>query len=362
MFLGKGQNVTLEELLLGLSICSGNDAAYALAYITCGSMETFVERMNQVAENLGLQNTHFVESSGYSENNTTTAKEMAAFCRIYIKNHPESIKRFHSVLDFTYPKKHNLADGDVIQAQDFSKGIPEHITMPVTQKNTGNHWIFIVNRKLWNDINTVLGVYLAQYRTQGTFMYSKSANKGQGGYVKVGATFDTYEYAGNEISFVCDRALTREYPDKGYEPAKRLIAMIPFKEVKNALFDYLESMFDDKGDLALVKQMMSDPTEFLKLAKQKAKSEAKLEAQAAKKGSLEERLKNGDKNQKDKKQDDEDVGLDVNPISAKALEKRSKKLEEELSASLGEQVKVEAFAILLLFVRLLIIMVGNFPI
>ncbi len=136
MFLGKGQNVTLEELLLGLSICSGNDAAYALAYITCGSMETFVERMNQVAENLGLQNTHFVESSGYSENNTTTAREMAAFCRIYIQNHPESIKRFHSVLDFTYPKKHNLADGDVIQAQDFSKGIPEHITMPITQKNT----------------------------------------------------------------------------------------------------------------------------------------------------------------------------------------------------------------------------------
>ena len=48
----------------------------------------------------------------------------------------------------------------------------------------------------------------------GTYMYSKSANKGQGGYVKVGATFDTYEYAGNQVSFVVDRALTREYPDK----------------------------------------------------------------------------------------------------------------------------------------------------
>ena len=47
-------------------------------------------------------------------------------------------------------------------------------------------------------------------------MYSKSANKGQGGYVKVGATFDTYQYAGNEVSLVCDRALTREYPDKCY--------------------------------------------------------------------------------------------------------------------------------------------------
>lgn len=136
MFLGKDQNVTLEELLLGLSICSGNDAAYALAFATCGSMEEFVGRMNQVAENLGLKNTHFVESSGYSEKNSTTAREMAAFCKIYIQNHPDSIQRFHSVLDFTYPKKHNLAQGDVIQAQDFSQGLPEHITMPITQKNT----------------------------------------------------------------------------------------------------------------------------------------------------------------------------------------------------------------------------------
>ena len=62
MFLGKDQRVTLEELLLGLSICSGNDAAYALAYTVCGSMEEFVEKMNEAALNLGLKNTHFVES------------------------------------------------------------------------------------------------------------------------------------------------------------------------------------------------------------------------------------------------------------------------------------------------------------
>lgn len=84
------------------------------------------------------------------------------------------------------------------------------------QNDTGNKWVFVVNRKLWQDINMVLGEYLANYKTMGTYMYSKAANKGQGGYVKVGATFDTYEYAGNQVSFVVDRALTREYPDKGY--------------------------------------------------------------------------------------------------------------------------------------------------
>ena len=87
MFLGEGHVVTLEELLLGLSICSGNDAAYALAYAVSGSMDAFIDRMNQVAKDLGLTHTHFVEASGYSELNTTTPREMAAFCRIYINEH-----------------------------------------------------------------------------------------------------------------------------------------------------------------------------------------------------------------------------------------------------------------------------------
>ena len=63
------------------------------------------------------------------------------------------------------------------------------------QSDTGNKMIFICNRKMWNDIQMTLGDYLANFRTDGTYMYSKSANKGLGGYVKVGATFDTYEYA-----------------------------------------------------------------------------------------------------------------------------------------------------------------------
>lgn len=136
MFLGEGQRVTLEELLLGLSICSGNDAAYAIAYTVSGSMEEFIARMNKVAADLGLSHTHFVEASGYSEKNTTTAREMAAFCCIYLSEHPDSLQRFHSVTSFTYPKKHNLAPGDVFEQQDFTNGYPRHIKMSVTQKNT----------------------------------------------------------------------------------------------------------------------------------------------------------------------------------------------------------------------------------
>lgn len=107
---------------------------------------------------------------------------------------------------YVYTNKPNLQLFNMIMSDMADKA----------QNDTGNKLVFIVNRKMWNDVQMVLGEYLANYRTDGTYMYSKNANKGLGGYVKVGATFDTYEYAGNQVSFIVDRALTREYPTHGY--------------------------------------------------------------------------------------------------------------------------------------------------
>lgn len=138
MFLGKNQKVTLEELLLGLAVGSGNDAAHAVANYVCGSMEAFIERMNFEVEKLGLTHTHFVEASGYSEKNTTTAKEMATLAKVYLEKYPESLVKFHSALSITYPQEKNLAPENkgLPRAQDFSNGLPEHITMGIYQKNT----------------------------------------------------------------------------------------------------------------------------------------------------------------------------------------------------------------------------------
>lgn len=84
------------------------------------------------------------------------------------------------------------------------------------QELTGNHYVVLCTSKLWNDIQSTLGEYLSNFRTDGSYMYSKAANGKNGGYVKVGATYDTYEMGGNTISFVPDKALTREYGNKGY--------------------------------------------------------------------------------------------------------------------------------------------------
>lgn len=109
MFLGEGQTVTLEELLLGLAISSGNDAAVAVGCYVSGDMDTFVQRMNIEMEKLGLENTRFVEPSGYSELNLTTAREFAAFCKTYIQRYPEALEKFHSQRSISYPQTHNLA-------------------------------------------------------------------------------------------------------------------------------------------------------------------------------------------------------------------------------------------------------------
>ncbi|MDR0401133.1 MAG: D-alanyl-D-alanine carboxypeptidase [Treponema sp.] len=110
MFLGPGQEVSLRELLLGMAIPSGNDAAAAVALRFAPTTAEFAALMNREAAILGLPNTHFVEPSGISEYNRTTAREFAWFCRIYLSLYPESLAEFHSVPEFAYPKVENVAE------------------------------------------------------------------------------------------------------------------------------------------------------------------------------------------------------------------------------------------------------------
>ncbi len=111
MFLGQGQRVTIRELLFGMAVASGNDAAIALALHISGSVPAFVERMNTEMKMLGLSRTRFVEPSGLSEYNMTTAREFADFALVYIRDYPEALRAFHSQQSFSYPMPWNLPPG-----------------------------------------------------------------------------------------------------------------------------------------------------------------------------------------------------------------------------------------------------------
>jgi D-alanyl-D-alanine carboxypeptidase (penicillin-binding protein 5/6) len=109
MFLAPGQIVSLRELLLGLAIPSGNDAAVAVALRFSPSVPEFAELMTREARRLGLAETWFEEPSGISENNMTTAMEFTRFCKEYLTRHPETLRDYHSVPEFAYPKTTNVA-------------------------------------------------------------------------------------------------------------------------------------------------------------------------------------------------------------------------------------------------------------
>lgn len=73
-----GDKITIRDLLYGLMLCSGNDAAVCLAESTCGSVANFADMMNQKAQELKLTNTHFESPHGLdSDEHYTTAYELA---------------------------------------------------------------------------------------------------------------------------------------------------------------------------------------------------------------------------------------------------------------------------------------------
>ncbi len=85
--LSTGANITVSDLLYGLLLCSGNDAAIALAEYVGGSVEGFADLMNQKAIELGLSNTHFVTPHGLdNDEHYTTAYELAILTRYALEN------------------------------------------------------------------------------------------------------------------------------------------------------------------------------------------------------------------------------------------------------------------------------------
>lgn len=78
MYLKLGETVTVEALLYGLMLCSGNDAALALACACCGSVESFVAEMNRKAGEIGMENSSFANPNGLdAEGHYSTARDMA---------------------------------------------------------------------------------------------------------------------------------------------------------------------------------------------------------------------------------------------------------------------------------------------
>lgn len=105
MFIEPNKPVTVDELLHGMIIQSGNDASITLAIGVAGSETQFADMMNKQAAKLGLVNTHFVNATGLPDkNHHTTASDLAILANALIRDFPLEYRRLYSVKEYTYNK------------------------------------------------------------------------------------------------------------------------------------------------------------------------------------------------------------------------------------------------------------------
>ena len=101
-FLDLNSRVSVENLLLGMIVQSGNDASVALAEHLAGAEEDFAILMNLIAERLGMTGTHFENSTGWpGENHYTTARDTAVLTRAMIHDYP-TLYGMHTLREFTW--------------------------------------------------------------------------------------------------------------------------------------------------------------------------------------------------------------------------------------------------------------------
>lgn len=105
MFLMPGTKVTVDQLLNGLLVQSGNDAAVALAEATSGNVEGFVVQMNREAQAMGLHATHFANPNGLPDPGTySSARDLSVLARHLIQDFPTLYKGYDTTRQFTYNK------------------------------------------------------------------------------------------------------------------------------------------------------------------------------------------------------------------------------------------------------------------
>ncbi len=99
IYLETGEKMSVEDLMKGISVASGNDATVAMAEYISGTEEKFVERMNQKVKKLGLKHTHFQNCTGLDEeNHYSSSYDMAVIARELLMKYPE-ILRFSSIYE-----------------------------------------------------------------------------------------------------------------------------------------------------------------------------------------------------------------------------------------------------------------------
>ncbi|MBJ41198.1 MAG: serine-type D-Ala-D-Ala carboxypeptidase [Gammaproteobacteria bacterium] len=160
MFIEVGKKVKVSDLLHGIITSSGNDASVALAEHISGDEETFSVYMNQIAENLGLSNTQYANSTGLPDDNLyTTAKDMATLSKALIKNFPKEY-RYYANKSYVYNEIKQYSRNKLLYLDNTVDGIKTGYT-----KKAGYCLVSSANRGKRRLISVVMGAKNPELRT-----------------------------------------------------------------------------------------------------------------------------------------------------------------------------------------------------
>jgi D-alanyl-D-alanine carboxypeptidase (penicillin-binding protein 5/6) len=161
MFVEVGKQVSVDDLMKGLIIQSGNDASVALAEHVGGSESAFAGYMNHQARLLGMDNTHYVNATGWpDENHYSSARDIAILTRAIIAEFPESY-RLYKEREYTFNKIRQFNRNRLLWRDDSVDGVKTGHT-----EAAGYCLVASAEREDMRLISVVLGTASDKTRTQ----------------------------------------------------------------------------------------------------------------------------------------------------------------------------------------------------
>lgn len=193
IYLKKDERISVRDLLYGLMLRSGNDAACALAIHHSGSVEKFVERMNGRAKELGAHDTNFKNPSGLPDDeHYTTAKDLCNIARHAMNN--RIFREVVSTRNYSGDFRHFLNKNKLLSSLDGTNGVKTGYT-----KKAGRCLVSSAEREQMDVVCVVLNCY---------DMYERSASIINNCFTRYGmetvSSDAVFEYKGRQCTLDCD--------------------------------------------------------------------------------------------------------------------------------------------------------------
>ncbi|MGM9590427.1 MAG: D-alanyl-D-alanine carboxypeptidase family protein [Faecousia sp.] len=202
MYLQEGEILTIQELLYGLMLRSGNDAAVALAIYCGGTVEGFAELMNDKARNLGLKNTHFVNPNGLdAPDHYSSARDLAVLAAYAMENPVfyKTVSAKNIKIGDRYLTNHNkllwrVEGADGVKT-GYTKAAGRILVSSATRDNRRIIAVTIDDGDDWNDHTRLLNEGFSRYQvrnivSEGDLLGTAEVLGGEGETVEIRAAED----------------------------------------------------------------------------------------------------------------------------------------------------------------------------